>query len=207
MKGISIILADDHPIVLDGLQHVLGGDPRFTIVRTCSHGKEVIDLLKIMTVDVVITDINMPFKDGVSLTREIKLDYPDTKVIVLTMYQERSYFNRVLEAGADGCLLKSSPLQELTDAILRVQGGKSYFDSFHQFTPNPNKPPLSGTLLTEREKEVLRHIAKGMSAQEISTLLSLSEETIYTHKKNISRKLGVHGNSQLLRYALENGLL
>lgn len=207
MKGISIILADDHPIVLDGLLHVLGGDPRFTIVRTCSHGIEVLDLLKIMAVDVVITDINMPFKDGVSLTREIKRDYPLTKVIVLTMYNERAFLSRVVEAGADGCLLKSSPLQDLIDAILRVHNGKNYFDSSNQFKENMVAPHLSESLLTEREKDVLRHIAKGMTAQEISELLSLSEATIYTHKKNISRKLGVHGNSQLFRYAIDHGML
>jgi len=202
-KQLSIYIADDHPIVVDGLKEILKSKESIIVKGVAYNGESLIELIKYEKVDVVILDINMPKLNGIQCTRWIKENKPDTKVLILTMYPERVLADQLLKAGADGCLLKSRGTKDLLDAIHRVSSGKSYFDWITDFKADVN--PAGNYRLSERESEIIRQIISGKTNRDIAELLFISEETVKTHRKNIFKKLGIHHVTELVTFAINNG--
>jgi DNA-binding NarL/FixJ family response regulator len=204
MTELSIYIADDHAIVVDGLKEILRSQPRLRILGTAANGEELVKLMQNRRADVVILDINMPKMNGIQCTEWIKQNFPQTKVIILTMFPEKTYVNQLIKAGADGCLLKSRGSQDLLDAIDRVTSGKSYFDSIRDFI-EPDAHRVFN--LSDREIEIIKLIVNGETSNEIAATLFLSEHTVKTHRKNIFRKLGINSITQLATFAINNKLL
>lgn len=205
MKKVNVLLADDHAIVLEGLKVVLSADEQIDIVGMVQNGEEVLQFVKRNAVDVVILDINMPVMDGITCARTLKRDFEDIKVIILTMYAQKSFVEEILKIGIEGCLLKNNTGKELIEAVMRVMSGKPYYDRLTSF-----KSPLEEVTqykLSEREIEVIRLLAEGLTSMEIAERLFLSDHTIKTHRKNILRKLNVSNSSQAVQYALTNKLI
>ena len=134
MSSIKILLADDHNIVLDGLKLILGANENFEVVGEAENGQEVLDYLEKERVDLVVLDINMPVMDGITCGKHIKSDYKDVKIIILTMYAQKSFIEEIVKIGIDGWLLKNNTGKELEEAILRVHSGKSYYDQIQSFS-------------------------------------------------------------------------
>jgi DNA-binding NarL/FixJ family response regulator len=201
-QNVNVILADDHPVVLDGVKEIIKTMGWLNVVGTAGNGKDLLQLVRHTPVGLVILDINMPGSDGIECTKQIKREFRSVKVLVLTMYNDRGLINEMINAGADGCILKSKGSSELREAISRVMDGKSYFD----FIPDLKHESLHDShTLTEREIEVAKMIAKGRSSIEISDTLFISEHTVKTHRKNIFKKLDINTSSQLVQFAVSRG--
>ena len=205
MKKIKILLADDHTIVLDGLKAVLKGTEALEVVGEVKNGEEVLAFVAINHVDVLVLDINMPVMDGISCARKVKVKYPHIRIIILTMYAQKSFVEEIVKIGVDGCLLKSNSGQELTDAIERVMDGKSYYDRIHTFVVE--KDEVFQYKLSKREVEIVKLLAEGLTSLQIANKLFIAEHTVKTHRKNILRKTGATNTSQLVQFALNNQLI
>ncbi|SFB50556.1 response regulator transcription factor [Algoriphagus aquimarinus] len=203
-KKISLYIADDHPIVVDGLREILKSNQQLIVKDVAHDGEQLIKLIESAPVDLVILDINMPKMNGIQCTKWIKDNQPDIRVIILTMYPEKTYIDQLLKAGADGCLLKSRGSSDLLEAIDRVMYGKSYFDWITDFKTDLVK---NESKLSEREIEIVKLIVGGKTSSEIANLLFISEATVKTHRKNIFKKLKIHHATELLNFALNNSLL
>jgi DNA-binding NarL/FixJ family response regulator len=204
MNEFTIYIADDHAIVVEGLTEILRSQSHLKIIGTGSNGEDIVKLMQNRRADVVILDINMPKMNGIQCTEWIKKNYPQTKVIILTMFPEKSYIDQLISVGADGCLLKSRGSKDLIEAITRVSESKSYFDSIKDFA-QPNAHPVYN--LSEREIEIIRLIVGGSTSTEIAEKLFLSEHTVKTHRKNIFRKVNVNSISQLTSFAINNQIV
>lgn len=198
----SIYIADDHPIVVDGLKEILKARPSIVVEGVAHDGVQLIELIKQKSVDLVVLDINMPKLNGIQCARWIKEHCENVKIIILTMYPEKTYIDQLLKAGADGCLLKSRGSSDLLEAIDRVLIGKSYFDWITHF----KESNTHDYKLSDREIEIIKLIVNGKSSSEIAEDLFLSEETVKTHRKNIFKKLQVHHVTELMTFAMNNGL-
>lgn len=205
MNPISVLLADDHTIVLEGLRAVLNSHQGIDVCGSVHNGEEVLAFLSQRNIDVVVLDINMPVMDGLKCAQKIKELHPSTKIIILTMYAQKSFIEEILRIGIDGCLLKSNSGRELSDAIIRVVNGKSYFDLIHSF--NSAESPIAQFKLSEREIEIVKLLCEGLTSLEIANKLFIADETVKTHRKNILKKTGVHNTSQLMQFALNNRII
>lgn len=205
MKKITILLADDHTIVLDGLKAVLKSHEGLEVVGEVKNGEEVLAFFENTHADVVVLDINMPVMDGITCARKLKLKYPHVRIIILTMYAQKSFVEEIVRIGVDGCLLKSNTGQELADAIERVTSGKSYYDRIHTFVVE--KDDGFQYRLSKREIDIVKLVAEGLTSQQIADKLFIAEHTVKTHRKNILRKTGVANTSQLVQFALNNKLI
>ena len=206
MRDIKILLADDHAIVMEGIKEVLSADDEISVVGSVGNGEEVLRFLrKNPHVDVVVLDINMPVMDGISCSRQLKKDFPDVKIIILTMYAQKSFVEEIVKIGIDGCLLKNNTGKELIDAVLRVMSGKQYYDRIGTF--NSDDEEVTQYKLSERELEIIKLMSDGMTSSEIAEKLFLSDHTVKTHRKNILRKLNVNNSSQAVQFCLNNQLI
>ena len=205
MKPIKVLLADDHPLILDGLNMVLSNNNSIKVIGSAANGDEVIEFLEQNETDLIILDINMPKMDGISCSRILKKEYPRVKVIILTMYPQKSFVNEIVKIGIDGCLLKNNTGKELVTAINRVMDGKSYFDHLAEFTQMVDE--VFQFKLTQREIEIIKCLADGLSSPEMAKKLYISEHTVRTHRKNILKKTGMASTSQLIRYATEQQII
>ena len=204
MKTTDILIADDHQIVIDGLKLVLSSREDFNVAGEASNGLEVLEFLSQNKADVVVLDINMPEMDGIKCAKKIKSLYPEIKIIILTMYAQKSFIEEIVKIGIDGCLLKNNTGKELSDAIARVTSGKSYYDQIQNFSKEEVKQNYT---LSDRELEIIRKLGDGMTSSQIASELYISEHTVKTHRKNILRKLDLHSSSELIQYALNNGII
>ncbi|MFT6883160.1 MAG: DNA-binding NarL/FixJ family response regulator [Marinoscillum sp.] len=205
MRNIKILLADDHAIVMEGLQAVLSTDEEISVVGTVGDGEQAIQFVKQNDVDVVILDINMPVMDGISCAKILKKDFSHIKIIILTMYAQKSFVEEIVKIRIDGCLLKNNTGKELIDAVLRVMSGKLYYDRIGTFISEEEE--VTQYKLSEREIDVIRYMADGLTSGEIADKLFISEHTVKTHRKNILKKLNVHNSSQAVQYAAQNKLI
>ena len=201
MKPIKVLLADDHTIILDGLHMVLSNDEEIEVIGTAGNGDEVLAFLERNKTDLVVLDINMPKMDGITCARILKKEFPWIKIIILTMYPQRSFVDEIIKIGIDGCLLKNNTGKELIEAIKRVMNGMSYFDTLKSFTDE--KDEVFQFKLTKRELEIIKCLADGLSSPQMAEKLFISEHTVRTHRKNILKKTGMASTSQLVRYATE----
>jgi DNA-binding NarL/FixJ family response regulator len=216
---IDILIVDDHKIIRDGIRALLRSTEDIRIVGECSDGAEVLDALRDQeNVDIVLMDINMPQMNGLEATEKVIQEFPDIKVVALTMYNEESYISRILKVGASGYILKNTGKQELIDALHKVKDGGNYFSEevtqqmMSRFmSPQKEqepKQPSSDLIsrLTGREKEVLRLIAMEYTNHEIGEHLSVSTRTIDSHRRNLLQKLDVKNTAGLVRFALQAGI-
>lgn len=205
MREIRTLLADDHAIVMEGLKEVLSADMEICVVGQVTNGEEVLRFVRQNKVDVIVLDINMPVMDGITCSRHLKKEHPDIKIIILTMYAQRSFIEEIVKLGIDGCLLKNNTGKELIDAILRVMSGKQYYDRIRSF--NSDAENVAQYRLSEREIEVIKLMSQGYTSNEIAETLYLSNHTIKTHRKNILKKLDLKNSSQVVQFAVNNQLI
>jgi DNA-binding NarL/FixJ family response regulator len=210
MEIIRVAIADDHEIFRKGLRIILNEIDELKVIGEAQNGHELFEILKHHEVDVVLMDIRMPVMDGIEATKKLVEKYPHIKVIALTMFEEISYFNQMVEAGANGFLLKKTNKDELYRAILQVMQDETYFSE--EFISNVNKTQkpksrISGIELTEREQEVLDLICKGMSNTEISKFLGVSARTVDGHRAHLLEKTGAKNSPHLVMFAIKNGLI
>jgi len=209
MEIIKVIIVDDHVIFRKGLIAILNEIDDVKVVGEASNGHEAINLLKKQATDIILMDIKMPVMDGLEATEKITEKYPEIRIIALTMFEEISYFNKMIEAGASGFLLKKTNVDELEIAIHNVFNGDSYFsEEFISSVALNYKPKAKQTEinLSEREKEVLKLICKGYSNPEIAKELIISPRTIDGHRAKLLEKTGAKNAANLVMYAVKHGL-
>lgn len=208
MDIIKVAIVDDHIIFRKGLFIILNEINAVKVVGEASNGNEILALAKSQEPDVIFMDIKMPVMDGVEATRKVLEIIPDVKVIALTMHEEIGYFNKMLDAGAQGFLLKKTNKDELEKAIQQVVLGNTYFSE--EFIANVNKhspQPKTSIKISEREKEVLDLICKGFSNTEIAGFLGLSIRTVDGHRARLFEKTGAKNAPNLVLFAIKNGLV
>jgi DNA-binding NarL/FixJ family response regulator len=208
--SIRILIADDHRVFIDGMTSMLREIPDFEIVGSATNGEEIIQQVAALVPDVVLSDIQMPVKDGIEATTEIHKKFPQVKVIALTMLNETMFIRKMLEAGAAGYVLKTIDKEELIKVIRKVAAGEKHFSAevtaqlMNNFSDKGTGSSLD--LLTKREKEILTLIASGLTDKEIAEKVFLSPLTVTTHRKNILSKLGLKNKVELARFAMEHKL-
>ncbi|MCB9291946.1 MAG: response regulator transcription factor [Lewinellaceae bacterium] len=211
---IEIMIADDHRVFREGIVSILENTGEIRVIAQAQDGKEVMEKLRKARPELILMDISMGEAGGIETTRLVKEQYPEIKVLVLSMHSESSYIVRMLEAGASGYLLKDAGSAELINAIKAVAQGHTYFSSQVSATlvdqlVKGKKPPerKAGVPLTRREIEVLRLIAEEYSNPEIADKLFISIRTVDTHRRNLLEKLGVKNTAGLVKYAIKHGLV
>lgn len=215
MSPIRILLAEDHRIVRDGLRMLLQSEPDFIVVAEAENGREAVLRAKETRPDLAILDISMPDLSGLEATRLIKAESPQTQVLILTMHESEEYFFRALQAGASGYVLKKAATQDLIAAARAVACGEAFL------YPSVAKKLIADYVrriqlgsegggyisLSDREHEILLLLAQGLSNQEIAARLSITQSTLQTHRTHILEKLGLRTTADLIRYAVQHGLV
>ena len=202
---ITVLLADDHPLVRRGFRRILEDDSAVVVVGEASDGDEAVRLAKSVRPQVVLIDYAMPGMNGVAATRAILRDAPDTKVVVLSMHSEDTLVRHALEAGARGYVLKSAIDLDLAAVVRRAAAGEIVLDP--RLTPGNALKGDRQSVLTPRELQVLQLICDGKSNREIAYALELSVNTVAVHRANIMNALGIHKTAELVVYAIRNGLV
>lgn len=205
---IKIIIADDHEIVLDGLELVIKNDPNIEIVGRALTGKDVISIVNVKDVNIVVLDINMPIMDGIETTKFLKKNHPEIKILILSMHEEISFIRSVFNAEANGYILKNKGKEELLNAIYSIHNGKDYFSeevTQSIYATLKSKDVAGEIKLTEKEKQVLTYIGNGYTGPEIADKLNIAKTTFETHKRNLIEKTGVRNSNTLIKFAIENG--
>lgn len=201
---IRLAIAEDHQSLIDGLELLLKYEDEISIVGTANDGEALLEVVRRKEPNVVITDIRMPKMDGIQATKIIKKEFPHTKILAFTMFDQEEAVTQMLDAGASGYILKNTSLNEVLNAILTLADGKTYFDGNITIKNHETeKSKASKGLLTKRQKEILALVAQGKTSREISEELFIGIHTVDTHRKNMMRILGIKGKGELLRYALE----
>lgn len=213
MAHLRVFLADDHPVVREGLKTLINANSEMEVVGEAADGAAAISGVAELDPDVVVMDVSMPGINGAKATAMLKDAKPSRKVLALTLHEERSYIRLLLDAGASGYVLKRSAADELIHAIKAVAEGRVYLDptlaggvlETLRGKPNVLVSNKVGAELSEREAEVLRLIALGYSNKEIAAKLELSVKTVETYKKRSVEKLGLRSRVDIVRYAAERG--
>lgn len=213
MSGkVRVLLADDHDVVLRGLNDVLARAHDLEVVCEVRDGESALRMARTLRPDVAVLDISMPGMDGVEAAGRIRRQCPDTAVLALTMHDDRGHLARMMKAGASGYVLKRSAAAELVRAIREVAAGGTWVDPVlggYALSQRARAPKLepSAQALSEREEQVLRAVAWGHSNKEIAGQLGVSTKTIETYKARIADKLGLKSRTEMVRFALHQGWL
>lgn len=212
-RVIRVLIVDDHAILRDGLKALLQDEPDIEVVGEAGTGREALKLIRQLRPDVVLMDISMPDMTGLEATEIIKKGYPEVKVIALTVHESETYLKRMMQVGANGYVVKRAAAQELTNAIRTVMRGGVYIHPdiakqlVSELTRFQSTKQERQKQLSEREWQVLRLIALGYTNQQIADRLSLSVKTVETYRARIADKLGLRTRAELVKYALQHGLL
>ena len=211
--SIKVVLADDHAVVRDGVRAVLDRKGKgMEVVAEISNGRELVQWAQNNDADVYVVDISMPVLNGIESVQKLTRMKPEAKVVMLSMYDDRASVEKSLKAGAKGFIVKVSTADEIVDAIREVAEGRFYLCSkvskyiVQGFLgkASPRKRDVTG--LTPKEKEVLQLIAEGYSSKQIAKNFNLSLNTIHVHRNNIMKKLNIHKQAELVRYAIKEGI-
>ena len=198
---IRIAIAEDHQSLIDGIKVFLEYEDDIKIVGEANDGEKLLEIVNAKKPDVVLTDIRMPVMDGITATKEITKKLPACKVIAFSMFEQEEAVNQMAEAGAVGYIMKNSSLKVVLAAIRAVMAGETYFDqSIKNKGTSKNDDDVQ---LSRRETEIVKLIGLGKTSQEIADMLFIGKTTVDTHRKNILKKLSLHGKSELLRYSME----
>ncbi len=210
----TIILADDHTIVRQGLRLLLEATTELQVVGEAEDGLEAVNAAVRLQPDVLIVDIIMPKLNGFKVARQVKLNNPDTRIIILSMYDTEAYVAEALQAGVSGFVLKKSSSKDLVEAIHRVLEGKIYLSSplneamINAYIEHARETPLDPyETLTPREREILHLTASGLKSADIAAQLSISPRTVEMHRANFMRKLHLKTQNDLVRFALQRNIL
>ncbi len=213
MGTIRVVLADDHAVVRHGVRSLLEAAPDIEIVAEAGDGHQALALVEAHRPDVLVTDIAMPGLTGLELAEHVARDFPQTRVLVLSMHQEKAYATRALAAGAAGYLLKDAGADECEVAVRAVARGESYLSpavSGHvvaEYARLAQAEAAASDPLTARQREVLRLIAEGLPTKAIARRLGLSVKTAEAHRAQVMERLGIHDVAGLVRYAIRTGLI
>jgi len=215
MKKITVLLADDHMVVRQGLRALLEAEPDIRVVGEAENGRQAVQLTKRLQPQVVVLDMAMPLLNGLEATRQIMRDIPNTKVLILSSYSDDEYVQEVIEQGAIGYLVKQTAANDLLQAIRHAHQGKAFFspsiakrlvdqgrEAFAR--GGPKKPRRR---LTSREAEVLQLIAEGQPNKQIAAELAISIKTVEKHRQQVMNKLNIHDVAGLTRHAIAKGII
>jgi DNA-binding NarL/FixJ family response regulator len=211
-KRIKLFIVDDHKMFLEGVSSILKTIENITVLATAKNGEEALKILPNFIPDVLITDIDMPIIDGIELTKQVKSEYPDIKIIAVSSDYKSTIIVNAIQAGINGYIFKNTGRVELHKAIESVFKGNNYFNEevkeiISDSIFNLKETKASTVNLSEREKEVLIHISNEKNSQEIAVLLSLSIYTVETHRKNLMRKIGTKNMIGLVKYAIQQDII
>lgn len=199
---VRILLVDDHPLVRDGLRARLESAPHLAVVGEAGSGQEALQQAGELQPDLVLMDVNMRGGSGIEATTQLTTRHPGIAVLMLSMHDKPEYVSQAMQAGARGYVLKDAPGKDIVLAIDTVMGGGIYYSAaLARQLASPMALPSDQ--LTVREHEVLKHIAAGQSNKQIARDLDLSVRTVETHRLNIKRKLGIEGQAELIRFAVQ----
>lgn len=205
MEKIQVLIVDDHPMVIEGMRSLLSNLDFVGIAGTAANAFEAVALLKTRPVDVAIVDINLPDVNGIELTAKIAKEFPGVKVLAMSTFKERSYISRMIQSGASGYLIKSASADEIAEAVLTAHQGKLYLSlDINAIDRSVTAEP---PILSRREKEVLEHIAEGLTNPQIAEKLFISLHTVDTHRKNILTKFNVNNTAALIKLAVRLNLV
>jgi two-component system, NarL family, invasion response regulator UvrY len=208
---MKVLIADDHPVVRQGLRQMLAVESDLTVVGEARNGQEVVELSRRVPWEVAVLDYNMPGKNGLELIKELRQRYPGRAVLILSMYPEDRYAVRALKAGAAGYLTKESAPEELVSAIRKVAGGGRYVTPTLgeklalELEDNRGKPLHER--LSDREYQIMWMVASGKTVRQIADELFLSPNTVSTHRTRILRKMSMKSNAELMHYAIAHHLV
>ncbi len=197
-----ILLVDDHPLVRDGLRARLEAMAQFEVVGEAGSAAEALEAARQHHPDLVLMDINMRGTNGIEATAQFKQQFPHIAVLILSMHDKLEYVTQAIQAGARGYVLKDAPGKDIVIAIETVMAGGIYYSA--NLAQQLAKPMAQDNQLTAREAEVLRHLANGESNKAIARQLDLSVRTVETHRLNIKRKLGIEGQAELIKFAVQH---
>jgi DNA-binding NarL/FixJ family response regulator len=198
---IRVAIIEDQRIVRDLLQALLAREPGIEVVGVASTGGEALQLADRLAPDVISLDVSLPDMDGIAVARAVHVRHPRIHVVALSMHEERSFVSAMLDAGAEGYVVKSGTIDELCDAIRSVAQGRRYLSP-----ALAGRPADPASLLSRREREVIALLADGKRSADIGRRLGISAATVEVHRRNIMRKLDLHTIAELTRYALRRGL-
>ncbi len=209
MKTIRIVITDDHPIFLKGLREAIEMNDDMRVVGAAPDGKEAMQLVAMHSPNIVITDIDMPYKNGLELAAELQEKYKAIKVIMLTVHKEKVTFDKAMELGVNGYVLKENAVLDIVNAIYMVNKGKHFISPAvsEYLLSSKNTQTIPGfdlKLLTPSEKRILQLVSESKMTKEIAAALFLSERTVSNHRANIARKLGLKGSNSLLLFAIKH---
>jgi DNA-binding NarL/FixJ family response regulator len=215
MKPIRIMVADDHPLIREAVGHLIKGAPEFELVGEVANGKECLARVQELRPDILLLDIAMPEMNGEQVTRELRRQFPELKIIALSGYTDRQFVRAMIKAGAKAYVVKAASGRELIHALRAVASGKNYLSPEvtgavmtlweEETAPSAGSSPHSE--LGRREKEVLKRIAEGHRSAKIAAQMGIAVATVEAHRRNILRKLQLHSAADLTRYALRHGII
>jgi len=207
MEKPGIIIVDDHRLFRSGLKYIIDESGKYQVIGEASNGIELLELLENITPQLVILDINMPVMNGIEATKQTIDKYPDLNILILSMYGETEYYTTLLDLGIKGFVLKDVDNEEFFLAINKILTGGTYFSQellLNIIRKNTLPNPVN---LSRREKEILAFIGQGLSNQEMSNKLSISQRTVERHRTNLLEKTGSKNSVRLIIYALKNNLI
>lgn len=216
-EKVKIIMVDDHQIVRDGIKALISDEPWIDIIGEASNHTELFALLNTLKPDMIMLDISMPEMSGIEIARQLTIDRPEIKLLMLSMYMSEEFITNAIEAGAKGYLTKTTTQEEILNALKVInEGGEFYSDSvsnillksFIKKTQNKvTDSKEQAIILTKRENEILKHFAEGLSNKEIADRLFISIRTVESHKNNIMQKLDLKSTVELIKYAIKNKII
>lgn len=214
MNSIRIMIADDHPLVREGLRQLLATQADFEVVGEACDGVELLEVVRHLKPEVLLLDIAMPRMNGLEALQLMREVAPEVKVILLSMYEKEAYAHQALQNGACGYVLKGAPSEDVLEAVRKVHEGGYYFSpSIHaemirMYLQDQRKKPLGDfELLSERERQIFMLLVEGNSMAEIADILCITYKTVEKHRAQITRKLGVSNPVDLVKYAVRLGLV
>jgi len=206
-ERIRVLLADDHPLVLEGFRACLETFPHIDVVATATNGREALAFAREHRPDIVVLDINMPELNGLDATELFKEERPEIKLLIVSMHDNKEYVSTALLHGARGYVLKDVSTREIVNAIVAIHHGGTYFSAgVSDLLMDLQSDPAEDSTLTTREQTILLLLADGNSNKEVARALDISVRTVETHRKNLKRKLGIGTTAGLTRYVIESGL-
>ncbi len=207
-----IILADDHPILREGLKKLIAENPTMEVLEEAGDGAELLEKIKKVDCDLIIIDISMPGMDGLTAIEEIKVNYPHIRILILTMHDNREYFKQAISMGIEGYMLKEDVYESLISAINRIREGERAFSPrmsdllLNDFVKEIEDRTPSLEVLTRREREILGQVARGLTSKQIAETLRISSRTVESHRARIMEKLNIHNVAGLVKYAVQKNL-
>ncbi len=213
MQKLKIYLVDDHKLFREGLKLLLSTQDFVHHIYEASDGREFLENLSLVDCDVVLMDIEMPEVNGIDATREALKIKPGLKIIVLSMYGDEQYYYQMIDAGAKGFMLKNTGIENVIAAIKKVASGENFFSEellfniLNTMRDTKNEPETRDSELSEREMEILCHVCKGKSNQEIADELFISKRTVDKHRANLLSKTGCRNTAALVMYAIKNKMI